>query len=266
MSYKHHWANPTTTSGWQNYPNGFVYTGGIPFPSTRLDWYGNRPIRVHSFGDFYGTGAGTFFRMNWSGNLADQGNITVFGNSGGTFQWECHQGNISNQMFFGRDQAQGRQVVSANDGFVWAGTLAGSFWWDEVPSDCYVDITITGGNDVEVVPEFADNGGTGIISWTYQIKKDSGSWQTTAQDSGSDHWHYTDLAPGTYRFRAWVRNAVGYSRYVESSSYVIGSSGGKRYTGSTWTNTSTAKRFNGSSWVNLATAKRWNGSSWVNLS
>ena len=161
MSYYHLWGRPAKTSGYQNYPNGWVYTSGIPMPTARLDFYGNRPIRVHSFGDYYATGAGTFMRMNYLGNLLHPGEVAIYGTSGGSFQWEAHQGNVSNNMYFGRDEGAGRSVISAQGGS-WAGTLAGSFHWDQVPNPpIYTNFEVSAGRiDVRIEP--LDNGGEAV--------------------------------------------------------------------------------------------------------
>jgi hypothetical protein len=261
VSYKYHWANPVQTSGWQNYPNGFVYTNGIGMPTPRLDWYGNRPIRIHSFGDYYVSGAGSFMRMNYYGNLLDTGGVMHVNTIGGTFQWEAHQGNVSNQMFFGRDPGC-CTVTSANDGFVWAGMLAGSFWWDQVPSNPGISVWSVGRSAHVLVTPPGDDGGTGVDQYTVQYSKDGGGW-TGDRYGGSTV--YDNLLPGTYTFRTWCHNAVGYSPATYSSALVI-KAGGKRYNGTSFNPTTIARRWNGSAWVDLTTAKRWNGSAWVDLS
>lgn len=261
MSQKYTWGVPSTTSGWQNYPNGWVYTNGIAMPTPRVDWYGNRPIRIHSFGDYYVTGAGSYMRLNYFNNLVDAGGIMVVNTIGGTFQWEAHQGNISNQMFFGRDRGAGRQVRSINDGFTWDGTLAGSFWWDEVPTE--PPVTLIAVNRSLQVHVFApgSDGGTGIDQYAVQIEKDGGGWYDTRYGGSTQ---YDNLAPGNYRARAWCHNAVGYSQpYV--TGYVTIKAGGKRWDGASWMDLTTRKRWDGAGWVDLSIMKRWNGSAWVDL-
>lgn len=260
MSYYHLWGQPFTTSGWQNYPNGWVYTGGIGMPTARLDYFGNRPIRVHSFGDFYVTGAGSYMRMNYGGNLVDNGGIGHFGSSGGSFQWEAHQGNISNQMFFGRDQPAGRSVTSFNDGFVWAGTLAGSLYWDQVPNPPGINVWVEG-RDIHVQVIAPDNGGTGITAYNVQLSFNGGGW---GNDRGGGSTVYNSMAAGNYQARTWAANAVGSSQPAYSGIVTV-RAGGKRYNGTSFNPTATAKRFNGTAWVDLSTAKRYTGSSWVDL-
>lgn len=261
MSQKYLWGVPSTTSGWQNYPNGWVYTAGIAMPTPRLDYYGNRPIRIHSFGDGYLTGAGSFFRLNYFGNLVEPGGVMIVNTIGGSFQWEGHQGNVSNQMFFGRDIGAGRTVTSVNDGFVWAGTLAGSFYWDQVPTQPGMSVAINGRNATVTITAPSDNGGTGVDQYVVQYSKDGGAWTGTRYGGTTT---YTNLEPGSYRFRTWCHNAVGYSQVRDSGSYTI-RSGGKRWTGTAWVELSRLNRRTSTAWADLSIGRKRSASAWTDL-
>lgn len=265
MSYYHLWGRPAKTSGWQNYPNGWVYTGGIPMPTARLDFYGARRIRIHSFGDYYVTGAGSFMRMNYLGNLLHPGESAIYTASGGSFQWEAHQGNVSNPMYFGRDEGAGRTVTSINTGSTWAGTLAGSFYWDQVPNPpIYTDFEVSPGL-IEVRIEPQDNGGTGHTMYSMRYRRNGGGW-STQRDQTSQWFSWSGLAPGTYDFQTWSHNAVGASQIRDAGGIVLRAGGRRRTSSNTWQDNNATKRFAGSGWVDLTTKKRWNGSAFVDLS
>lgn len=261
MSYKHHWASPVITSGWQNYANGWVYSNGIGMPLARLDFYGNRPIRIHSFGDYYIEGPGSFMRLNYYGNIVDSGGIMLVNGIGGTFQWEAHQGNqTGSRMYFGRDPGC-CTTTSANDGFVWGGLLAGSFYWDQVPNPPGISAVISA-RTATVTVTAPDNGGSGIDQYVVQYSFNGGAWTETRYGGSTV---YTNLLPGNYVFRTWAHNAAGYSQVGQTGTYVV-KSGGKRYNGTAFANTTIARRFNGSAFVDLTIGRRWNGSAWVDLS
>lgn len=261
MSYKHHWASPAITTGWQNYANGWVYSPGIGMPTARLDFYGARPIRVHSFGDYYVTGPGSFMRMNYGGSIVNAGGVAVFGGSGGSFQWEAHQGNqTSSRMYFGRDPGC-CSTISINDGFVWAGLLAGSFYWDQVPTAPGVSVSAVGRDLTVTVTAPGDNGGTGVDQYSVQISKDGGPWENQRNGGTTT---YVGLAPGSYRARAWCHNAVGYSQTAISASVAV-RAGGKRWTGTAFVSTQIARRWTGTAFVDLTIRKRWTGSAWVDI-
>jgi hypothetical protein len=263
VSYYHLWGRPAKTSGWQNYPNGWVYTGGIGMPTARLDFNGSRPIRIHSFGDYYVTGAGSFMRMNYLGNLLHPGESAVYGVSGGSFQWEAHQGNVSNPMYFGRDEGAGRSVISAQGGS-WAGTLAGSFYWDQVPSSpSFLEFDVEPGL-IAVLVSDPDNGGTYITYRSMRYRRNGGGW--SVQVNQTDQWFvFDDLAPGNYEFQTWAHNDVGASQ-LSQSGVVSLRAGGRRRASSSWVDNQTTRRYNGTSWTDLNTKKRWNGSAFVDLS
>lgn len=264
MSYYHLWGRPAKTSGWQNYPNGWVYTGGIPMPTARPDFYGDRRIRIHSFGDYYVTGAGSFMRMNYLGNLLHPGEVAVYTVSGGSFQWEAHQGNVSNPMYFGRDEGAGRSVISAQGGS-WAGTLAGSFYWDQVPiAPVFTDFEVSPGM-IEVRIEPQDNGGESIDMYSMRYRRNGGSW--SAQVNQTSQWFsFSGLTPGNYEFQTWAHNAVGASEIRQSGVTTLRAGGRRRTATPAWADNQATKRYGGASWVDLNTKKRWNGSAFVDLS
>lgn len=262
MSYKHHWANPAITSGWQNYPNGFVYSAGLGMPTARLGFYGTRPIRVHSFGDYYVTGPGSFMRMNYGGSLLDSGGVAVFGGSGGTFQWEAHQGNTGERMYFGRDPAC-CSTISANDGFTWAGLLAGSFWWDQVPNGPAINASASG-NDITLSLNEADNGGVAVSSHSWRMRVNGGGWQAQNDGYPNGNIRLNDMAPGTYEFQAWSWNAVGPSQIAQSAPVVV-RSGGKRLSGSGYVNASISRRLTSTGYKDTTIAKRLAASGWIDL-
>lgn len=78
---------------------------------------------------------------------------------------------------------------------------------------------------------------------------------------------YQLLTPAlTYKWRAYAKNTIGTGLLtLVTESGVFVSSGGKRWTGSTWSPTESAKRWTGSSWEDITIAKRWSGSNWVDL-
>jgi hypothetical protein len=213
MSTKYTWGVPSTTSGWQNYPNGWVYTGGISMPTARVDYYGNRPIRIHTFGDYYNSSGWMVF--NYLGVIGGPGGVYVIPSSGGTIQWEAHSNSL---MYFGRDLGAGRTVRSVNDGYTWAGTLAGSLYWDQVPTAPGISAVATSRSVRVTVTAPSNNGGTGVDQYTVQYSFEGGAWTGTRHGGSTT---YDNLAPGSYQFRAWCHNAVGYSVPAYSGTVVV---------------------------------------------
>lgn len=78
---------------------------------------------------------------------------------------------------------------------------------------------------------------------------------------------YQLLTPAlTYKWRVYAKNTIGtgnLSRATPFGTFV--SSGGKRWTGSTYVPTESAKRWTGSGWTDITVAKRWSGTGWVDL-
>ena len=109
--------------------------------------------------------------------------------------------------------------------------------------------------------------GSGITGYKVQYSTDDGSTWSTAVSMTSQSHTYTDLpAALTYLFRVYSTNAIGNSDYATTATGIYVAAGGKRWTGSAWSSTTTAKRWSGSAWVDITTAKRWDGSAWVDLS
>jgi len=106
-------------------------------------------------------------------------------------------------------------------------------------------ITVTSG-----VPAGYDEGGAVTQSIDIQYSKDGGAWSTTST-GGWGNRTFSNLAPGSYVFRALARNAYGNSAWsANTAARQIQVAG---------------NRWNGSNWVQLVTAKRWSGTAWVDL-
>lgn len=77
----------------------------------------------------------------------------------------------------------------------------------------------------------ADNGGSSITKYTVQYSADGGSTWAGAQYGGSTV--YTNLPPGTYKFRAFATNAIGNGAIAMTGSTTL-RSGGKVRQGGAW--------------------------------
>jgi hypothetical protein len=259
VSYQHVWGFPNKTSGFQNYVGGRVYTSGIGMPTARVDWYGNRPIRIHSFGDFYRSSG--FMQLSYAGFELNEGGIRAWPNSGGTFTWSARSDGL---MYFGRDEGVPGNVISANSGFVWPGALAGSFFWDQVPNPPTYGAISAEPGELTITVNAPDNGGTPITQYWMRYRRNGGAWSSAVQQSGRT-FVFGGLAPGNYSVQTWADNAVGASQIRQQNDLIL-RAGGRRRAASSWEDNEITRRFSGTSWVDLNTKKRWNGSAFVDLS
>lgn len=121
-----------------------------------------------------------------------------------------------------------------------------------------VDVTVS-------VPAGYDEGGSSVQTLEVVASLNGGSYGSLTT-GGWGTRTYTGLAPGSWTFAARAKNAIGYSGYAYSAAVVV-HGGGKRWTGSAFTPTTTAKRATSpTTFVNLTTAKRFDGTKWVDLS
>jgi len=127
----------------------------------------------------------------------------------------------------------------------------------------------------------------------YQYASTSGgtysAWSTPVAmtlSGGNYSYTYSLMTPALwYKFRVYAYNSIinnssgtrtyyphnnltytaNFSPSSTGTTAIFVSSGGKRYTGTTWQPTEIAKRYNGSSWVDITIAKRFDGTNWVDL-
>lgn len=127
----------------------------------------------------------------------------------------------------------------------------------------------------------SDGYGNAITEYRIQLSTDNGvtwkGWDNstkafTADNTyntldGSGNFTYQLLTPAlTYKWRVYAVNSIGAGDTSTTVSGTFVSSGGRRWSGTTWEPTQSAKRFDGTNWVDLTIAKRWDGSSWIDLS
>ena len=121
----------------------------------------------------------------------------------------------------------------------------------------------------------ADNGGTVINGYQIQVSTASNFATVTTFNTTATSAVLTGLQPNTaYYYRVAAKNwltdnipGAPMSPWLTGGSTVttLTAPGGKRYTGTSWVDTTVAKRYNGSTWVDLTITKRYNGSTWVDL-
>lgn len=184
-------------------------------------------------------------------------------NGGGWFDDRASQSTTFYDMPHGSTQ-QFRCAAYNSDG--WTGwTYSGTYSVPTVPSaPSAIAIQSINGLDITVsISGSTSNGGSAITGY-YMQYNNGGAWSSPALISGNSIT-YQNLTPGLfYTFRAYAVNEMGNSAFATSAQVFL-SAGGRRWTGTAFTPTTTAKRFNGSEWVNLTIGKRWDGSNWVNL-
>lgn len=249
--------------------SGFVTDGsspgpyvasGLTVPGGRIDLNGNYPVYISSISPYLasnvravtvaGVGAGGIYYA--SGSVGST--VAIYGNPG-TLTFRV-AGSGGSQTYFS----------NGSPGASYGGALVGSFNWDLVNSaPASITVVKTALSVTVTVGAAGGSDAPSPSSYQVQYSKDGGAWTGTTTANGSRQVTYSSLTPGsTYTFRAWANNTVGSSQAVTSSSVLI-TAWGRRWTGTTWADNIYGRRWNGTQWVDLVSAKRWNGSAWVDL-
>ena len=105
-----------------------------------------------------------------------------------------------------------------------------------------------------------DNGGAAISAYTVQYSLNGGGW-TGTQIGGTGQYTFSNLVPGSYRFRAFATNSVGAGPSATTSAVtVVG--GGKVRSGGAWKSAVFKVRSSGA-WKD-GTVKVRSGGAWKN--
>lgn len=158
--------------------------------------------------------------------------------------------------------ANGSKTVAVVSSFT-GGSASGNFALTYIPQVLSGPTLSVSGGVVSITSAAPSSTGT-VTGYDYRRSTDNATWTTAALSSGGTGT-YSATRGVTWYFQTRAYSAAVTGAWSPSSSIFV-PSGGKRWTGSSWTPTATAKRWNGSAWVDLVTAKRWNGSAWADLS
>lgn len=191
------------------------------------------------------------------------------------YRFSYDNANWSFEQAMGTSRVASLAVANTDQFFVqtraystegWGQWSASAFIGGVPSAPASIAATRTGRNVTVTISGSATGNGGGIGDYFVQASSDNGATWGTAQNINSGNYTYTNLTAGaTFYFRTYVNNTIGSSAFTTSGPVFI-PAGGRRWTGSSWTSTTTAKRWNGSAWVDLTIAKRWNGSAWIDLS
>jgi len=254
--------DPNNTNYRTSYSGNFLYTNWGGFPSGNGSSDGGAPVKIYSVGTDWSTGA-TYHAIVYAGVWTAGG--TTFGSGGGGFQHRV--GHDSGTLGAGRNTGNGGTMTDSADGDTVTGGICGWMTWATVSFAPAMVAATPGSTPGSITVTFtgnANNGGVGMDGWQLQYATNSGfSGATTIASSGTSN---LVLANGTtYWFRSRGHNDVGWSAWSGAIAGTTRPAGGKRYTGSAFTDITAGRRWTGSSWVDLTTRKRWTGSAWVDI-
>ena len=204
----------------------------------------------------------------WSGNASGIGfSATAYGN--GSFSFNGSSIDIVNYNFnVGHDaNGYGSYSVGSHTNATGTSTFAGPTDMidsgglpriPKVPGVPNLTVSPPAGRNVTLnvgIPGGYDEGGSSVTYLGTQYSKDGGAWSAVVT-GGWGARTYTNLAPGSYVFRAFAHNAIGNSGYrVAAAVRVI--SGGKRNDATAgWVDLSIMRRFSGTAWIDISAAKK----------
>lgn len=241
-------------------PGPYV-SSSLAVPGGRINLDGNYPVLITAISPYLasnvrtativGQSVGQIYNSNGGGTST----VIIYGNPG-TLGFRV-AGSGGSQTYF----SNGSPAAS------YSGALVGTFSWSLVnTAPASISVTKTGLSATVTVGVAGGSDADSPSSYIVEYSKNGAGWSNATTANGSRQVTYTGLTPGaSYVFRAFAVNNVGYSDAVTSSSVLI-TAWGRRWTGTTWADNVYGKRWNGSAWVDLVSAKRWNGSAWVDLS
>ena len=185
--------------------------------------------------------------------------------------------NTNGTTYFGRATDSGNSISPWNA--VANSTLYGMYRYSQVPTaprtPAVSAITNAGFTLTWLSP--TDDGDSTITAYQVDVSTTSNFAvvaATLVDATASRTVTFTTLSPGvTYYYRIAARNGLYSISGNPMSPWLVGAtpvttlspSGGKRYNGTTWVDTTVGKRYTGTTWVDLTVQKRYNGSTWVDL-
>lgn len=255
------------TNGYTSYPNNFVYTDGIGFPTGNQALGGNYPVRIYSVSAAYASGPGAYAHIHAHG--VQTGGGYTYGNSGGTMRFMI--GHSSGTLHFGRNTNAGNVVRDSADPGSWAGTLCGSMAWATVATRPQgISLSRAGRNITVNIAGSASDGGAGISSYHVQCAIEGQAWGSGGTlDISSGTATFTGLQSARrYAFRTYANNDVGQSLAAETGYLLVPAGGKRRLADGSYVATSIGRRRDATGqWVDLTIAKRRDANgNWIDLS
>lgn len=291
------WYNDKSTASFLNKSTSSAPRFDLDIPETRTAHTGLQPIRIYQM-NYFLAGNGASRTVSLVIDDTTSSSFTVSAGSEGAsigfkgidkFYTDTAKQNIrtgfntSGAIYYGVATDATTDVVRSSDNSILVADscLYGRFRYQQVPTapraytagSAVTNITAVGFDLLWLSP--TDTGDAPITGYQIQVSTASNFATVTTFDVGeTTSATLTGLTPGTtYYYRIAAKNVLStYSGNPMSVWYTAAStvttlaaSGGKRYNGTTWVDTTVGKRYTGTTWVDLTVQKRYNGSTWVDL-